>query len=98
MNRFLPKYDADLKKELHEALANAPSRTLMFDGWESKRKDVLINYVLSSNVGDQFLGDIDLTGKNKNADDYVPITMGFLKVCRIVYYYVVLNTNIRVRY
>ena len=53
--RLLPTVDVDLCKELREKLRHEFARTLQFDGWEE-----LINFILSSPIGDEFLGDVHI--------------------------------------
>lgn len=61
--RLLPTIDAELSDELRLLLQVAPARTLMFDGWEE-----IINFILSSPSGDEFIGDVDLSGVEKTAE------------------------------
>eukprot|EP00966_Prymnesium_polylepis_P330951 7386546-Prymnesium_polylepis.1 len=66
--KYLPAYDAALDDDVKETIGDVPSRTLLFDGWDDGALNHLINFLLATPKGDEFLGDEDVTGSTQDAD------------------------------
>ena len=75
--KLLPAVDSELSTSLRLALGQAPARTLQLDGWEE-----LVNFILSSPAGDEFLGDVDMLGKDKTATATANLTIKYLKLAQ----------------
>ena len=80
--KLLPAVDAELSESLRSALAKAFGRTLMFDGWEEQ-----INFILSSPLRDEFLGDVDMSGKDKTGPAIAALAVEHLKLAQRRYGY-----------
>ena len=80
--KLIPSVDQQLSVSLRDILRSAVARTLQFDGWEE-----LINMILSSPEGDEFLYDIDMHGKEKTSDALAGIALDALKAAQARYGY-----------
>ncbi|KAK3242314.1 hypothetical protein CYMTET_47986 [Cymbomonas tetramitiformis] len=64
----LPKLKAAVKSQLDDLFTGDKAETLVLDGWDNSAKDSLINFLLASLAGEEFLDDEEVTGEEKTAE------------------------------
>ena len=68
----------ELSAMVQSDLKNATCRTMQLDGWD-KDVDQLINFILSAQGIEEFLGDFNATGHNKDAKFCADLMLAMLK-------------------
>ena len=63
----MKRYDERLSKEVQGVMLLARCRVLSMDGWDDRAKRALLNIMLFSELGDEFLDDEDMTARPKDA-------------------------------
>jgi hypothetical protein len=76
---LLPTYDAKLNVDVQAMMSSAVCRVLGFDGWDSSALRPLLNFMLFSEIGDEFLDDEDMTGRDKDAAALAELAFKYVK-------------------
>ncbi|KAK3235129.1 hypothetical protein CYMTET_54648 [Cymbomonas tetramitiformis] len=63
----LPKLRKRIRDQLDDLFTGDKAESLILDGWDSSSKHSLLNFLLASLLGEEFLDDLDVTGKEKNS-------------------------------
>lgn len=66
--RLIPAYDRDISQSVQTVMKDVKCRVFGMDGWDDAQRRPLINIMLYSEEGDEFLDDEDMTDQDKDAD------------------------------
>ena len=61
------------------------SRTLQLDGWDSAQLQNLVNFLMSTYDSEEYLGDVDLTGKDKSAPAMADLVLSIIDAVEVRY-------------
>jgi hypothetical protein len=82
---LIPAYDVALGVELREVMGNVDCRVLGVDGWDDLAGHPILGFMLYTERGDEFLGDVDMSGKDKDADSLAALCYDFMKKVNLRY-------------
>ena len=79
----LPKLKDMVRSQLDDLFTGDKAETLVLDGWDTSAKDSLINFLLASLVGEEFLDDENVTGEHKTARFMADLILKYVKIVKI---------------
>ncbi|KAK3237336.1 hypothetical protein CYMTET_52582 [Cymbomonas tetramitiformis] len=79
----LPKLKDMVRSQLDDLFTGDKAETLVSDGWDTSAKDSLINFLLASLAGEEFLDDENVTGEHKTARFLADLILKYVKLVKI---------------
>ena len=77
--KLLPRLDDELGAEVRIVMEKAQCRVLGFDGWDDARRRPLLNFMLFSEIGDEYIDNEMMEGKEKDAHALAKLGLKYIK-------------------
>jgi hypothetical protein len=77
--KLLPKYDEALDNLVKGTMRSVRCRVLGFDGWDDAQRRPLINFLLMSESGDEFIDSELMAGKDKTAEALAKLAFKYIQ-------------------
>ena len=77
--KLLPAYDKELSMEVKDVMKDCICRVLGFDGWDDAQLNPLLNFMLFSEKGDEFIDNENMTGKDKDGSALAKLAFKYIK-------------------